>query len=98
MTHVIEPLSDKIAILPDVETKKLASGIQLPSEARKTSTQTGVVKAVGPGFLLQSGDRVAPSVKVGDRVAFSIHIGAEVEVGADTYVLVNEEQILAILK
>jgi len=98
MSNVIQPLSDKIAILADVENRTLASGIQLPSEARKTSTQTGIVQAVGPGFLLESGNRVPPSVAVGDRVAFSIHAGADVEVDGKTYILINEEQILAILK
>jgi chaperonin GroES len=98
MSNVIQPLSDKIAILADVENKKTASGLVLPTEARKNTTQTGVVKAVGSGFLLDNGTRVPPTVTVGDRVAFSIHAGAELEVDGVTYILINEEQILAILK
>jgi chaperonin GroES len=93
----INPLSDKIAILADPLTRKTASGIELPGEARKTNTQTGVVKAVGPGFLLQDGTRVPPGVSVGDKVAFSIHAGAELEFEDITYILINEEQILATL-
>ena len=92
---VIEPLSDKIAILPDKTNQKLASGIELPSEARKTTTQTGEVVAIGPGFLLESGVRVPSNLKVGDKVGFSIHAGAEMEVDGTTYILINEEQILA---
>jgi len=93
----MKPLSDKIAILPDVNSKKLPSGIELPDNARKTTTQTGKVTAVGPGFLLQSGERVPPGVSVGDKVVFSIHAGAEVEVDDVIYILLNEEQILAVL-
>jgi len=93
----IQPLSDKIAILPDENNRKLSSGIELPSEARKTTTQTGKVVATGPGFLLQDGSRVPPGVSVDDKVAFSIHAGAELEVEGITYILMNEEQILAVL-
>lgn len=93
----IQPLSDKIAILPEEMSNKLPSGIELPTDVRKTSTQTGKVVAVGPGFLLQDGSRVAPSVKVNDKVAFSIHAGAELEVNGITYIIINEEQILAVL-
>jgi chaperonin GroES len=91
----IKPLSDKIAILPDATSRKLESGIELPGNFSKTSTQTGRVVAVGPGFLLQDGTRVPPSVAVGDKVAFSVHSGAELEVEEVTYVILNEEQILA---
>lgn len=93
----IKPLSDKIAILPDENNRKLSSGIELPTEARKTTTQTGKVVATGPGFLLQDGSRVSPGVSAGDKVAFSIHAGAELEVDGVTYILMNEEQILAVL-
>lgn len=93
----IKPLSDKIAILPDENSRKLSSGIELPTEARKTTTQTGKVVATGPGFLLQDGNRVSPGVFEGDKVAFSIHAGAELEVDGVTYILMNEEQILAVL-
>jgi len=93
----IQPLSDKIAILPDEMSTKLPSGIELPADVRKTNTQTGSVVAVGPGFLLQDGSRVAPSVKVGDKVAFSIHAGAELDTNGVTYIIINEEQILAVL-
>lgn len=93
----IKPLSDKIAILPEELNRKLASGIELPGQALKTSTQTGKVVAVGPGFLLPDGSRVPPGVSVGDKVAFSISAGAEMEVDGVTYILMNEEQILAVL-
>jgi chaperonin GroES len=93
----IKPLSDKIAVLPNEKKGKLSSGIELPGDAKKTTTQTGVVVAAGPGFLLQDGTRVTPSVKPGDTVAFSIHAGAEIEVDGVMYILINEEQIYASL-
>lgn len=93
----IQPLSDKIAILPHETKRKLSSGIELPGEALKNTTQTGVVVAVGPGFLLPDGGRVTPGVAVGDTVAFSVRAGAELEVDDVTYILMNEEQIFAVL-
>ena len=93
----MKPLSDKIAILPDELKRTLDSGIELPGEVSKTTTQTGKVVAVGPGFLLPSGGRVPPGVSVGDKVAFSFRAGAELEVDGVIYIIMNEEQILAVV-
>jgi Co-chaperonin GroES (HSP10) len=75
----LKPLDDRVVVEPLSAEEKTAGGIVLPDTA-KEKPQRGTIVAVGPGRLLDSGERSALSVKVGDEVLFSKYGGTEIEV------------------
>jgi chaperonin GroES len=92
---VLRPLGDRIVVKVLEAEEKTAGGIILPDTA-KDKPQEGEVIAVGPGRVLDNGNRVAPEVKVGDRVIYSKYGGTEVKVEDEEYLVVRESDLLAI--
>jgi len=92
---VIQPLGDKVVVKPGPEEEKTPTGIVLPDTAKK-KPQEGEVIAVGPGKLLETGQRAKMQIKVGDTVIYSKYGGTEVEVDGQDYVILDEDSILAI--
>ncbi len=92
----IKPLDDRLVVLPDYPEEVTGGGIVLPDSARE-KPQRGKVIATGPGKLLDSGKRGKMSVKRGDTVFYGKYSGTEVEVNDETYVIVRENDILAIV-
>ncbi|HCE00025.1 MAG TPA: co-chaperone GroES [Armatimonadetes bacterium] len=92
----LKPLGDKVVVEPVEAEEKTASGIYLPDTAKK-KPQEGKVIAVGEGRMLDNGERNKLSVKPGDRVLFSKYGGNEVTVDGKEYVILDEDQIYAIL-
>ncbi len=90
------PMDDRILLQPIEADDKTTGGIILPDNARE-KPQRGVVLAMGPGKLLDSGKRGEMSVKLGDEVFYGKYSGTEVEFSADTYVVLRESDILAIV-
>ena len=90
------PLFDRIVLkqLEAEETTK--SGIVLPGQAKEKPQQAEVV-AVGPGGVVD-GKEVTMQVKVGDKVIYSKYAGSEVEVDEEKYVIVKQNDILAIIE
>ena len=93
----ISPLGDKILVKRLKAEDKTPGGIVLPDTA-KEKPKEGKVIAVGKGKLLDSGKRVELQVKVGDRVIFSSYAGTEVKLEGEEYVLMSEDDILAVMK
>jgi len=94
---VLRPLGDRI-IIELVETEeKTASGIVLPDTA-KEKPQEGKVVAVGTGRVLDNGERVALDVSVGDRIIFSKYAGTEVKYDGTEYLILRENDILAVVE
>ena len=90
----IRPLDDRIVVEPMAAEETTAGGIVLPDAAQE-KPQRGTVVAVGPGKLLDSGERGELSVTVGDEVIFGKYGGTEIEVeGVDVKIL-RESDILA---
>ena len=90
----IRPLDDRIVVEPMQAEETTAGGILLPGNSQE-KPQRGTVVAVGPGKLLESGQRGELSVTVGDEVIFGKYGGTEIEVdGADVKIL-RESDILA---
>lgn len=89
-------MDDRILIEVCDAEETTSGGIILPDSARE-KPQRGVVRAVGPGKLLDSGKRGTMSVKKGDVVFYGKYSGTDVEVNDQTYVLVRENDILAIV-
>ncbi len=94
----IRPLDDRIVIEPGEAEETTAGGIVLPDSAQ-TKPQRGTVRAVGPGKLLDSGERGELSVKVGDEVFYGKYAGTEIDHGGDEdLVILKETDILAIVE
>lgn len=92
----IKPLDDRLVVLPDDPEEITSGGIVLPDSARE-KPQRGKVIATGPGKLLDSGERGRMSVKKGDIVFYGKYSGTEVEVNSEKYVMVRENDVLAIV-
>ncbi len=90
----LTPLDDRVVVEPLSAEETTAGGIVLPDSA-KEKPQRGKVVAVGPGRLLESGERCAVSVKVGDEVLFGKYGGTEIEVDGRDIKILRENDILA---
>ena len=90
----IRPLDDRVVVQPADAEEVTAGGIVLPSTA-KEKPQRGTVVAVGPGKLLDSGDRSGVSVTVGDEVIYGKYGGTDIEVDGDEVKILRESDILA---
>ncbi len=92
----IRPLGDKVLIKRLEAEEKTAGGIVLPDTAKEKPKQ-GKVIAVGDGVQLESGEKAPFQVKKGDTVLFGSFAGTEVTIDGEEYVLMSEDDILAII-
>jgi chaperonin GroES len=92
----LQPLNDKIIIKRLEAEEKTAGGIVLPDAAKEKPRQ-GRICSVGDGKLLSNGKRQSFSVKEGDRVLLSAWAGSEVRVDKEEFVIVTEDDILAVI-
>ncbi|MDD3748956.1 MAG: co-chaperone GroES [Firmicutes bacterium] len=92
---MIKPLEDRVVVKPSTEEERTKGGIVLPDTA-KERPQEGEVKAVGPGRLLDSGERAPMDVKVGDKVIFAKYGGTEIKIDGEEYIILRQSDILAI--
>ncbi len=99
MTKKIIPLGDRVLVKPLRDSKtKTKSGIYLPEANEKERPEQGEVIAVGEGKMNDSGIRIPLEVKKGDTVFFSKYGPEEIKVDDNEYLLIKEDQILAIIK
>ena len=92
---MLNPLGDRI-VLKAQEEEQTVGGIVLASNAKNKPT-TGVVVAVGQGRTLDNGQVVAVAVKEGDKVLFDKYAGNEVEYDGETYLVVHEKDLVAVV-
>ena len=90
----IRPLDDRVVVQPSEAEETTAGGIVLPDSA-KEKPQRGTVIAVGPGRLLDNGQRGDLSVSVGDEVIYSKYGGTDIEINNDDVKILRESDILA---
>jgi len=90
----IRPLDDRVVVEPLAAEEKTAGGIVLPDSAQE-KPQRGKIVAVGPGKLLDSGDRGELSVAIGDEVIFGKYGGTEIEIDGTEVKILRESDILA---
>ena len=93
----IRPLGEKVLIKRVEAEGKTAGGIVLPDTA-KEKPKEGKVIAIGDGRILKSGERAKFQVKKGDRVLFSSYGGTEVRIDGEDYLLMSEDDILAVIE
>jgi chaperonin GroES len=93
----LRPLADRVIVERAEAEEKTAGGILLP-ESAKDKPKEGRIMAVGDGKTLENGDRQKMTVKVGDRVLFSSYAGTEVKVDGEEYLIMNEDDVLAVVE
>ena len=91
----LKPLNDRLVVKAVKAEEKSSGGIILPDSAQEKPTEAEVV-AVGPGKVLDNGKVVPLEVKPGDRVIYSRYGGTEIKVGGEEYVILRQDDVLAI--
>ena len=99
----LKPLGDRVVVEPAEAQEKTAGGVFLPDTAKQKPSE-GIVRAVGPGRLLDNGQVAPMHLKVGDRVIYSKYSGSEVKMHANVtmsyggvdYLIISEKDILAV--
>lgn len=91
------PLGEKILVKRVEAEGKTAGGILLP-DAAKEKPKEGKIIALGDGKLLDSGIRAKFQVKKGDKVVFTSYAGTEIDIDGEDYLLMSEDDILAIIE
>ncbi len=92
----VKPLADRLLVkrVDEVEAKK--GGIIIPDTAKEKPLQ-GEVVAVGPGRMTEDGKRITMDVKKGDKILIGKYSGTEVKIEGDEFVILREDDVLAIV-
>lgn len=93
----LKPLGNRVIVKRMEEESTLKGGIILPDSAKKKQ-ETAIVVAVGSGKTNKDGEVIAPSVKINDIVFMDKYSGQEVNVDDEEYVIVNADDIIAIVE
>ena len=93
----VRPLEDRVLIQPVEPETRTKSGIYLPESAKEKPMQ-GKVVAMGPGKLLENGERVKPGVKKGDVVVYGKYAGTEVEIKNSKHIILRESELLGVIE
>ncbi len=92
----IKPLADRVLVKRIEEEKQTKGGIIVPDTA-KEKPQQGKVIEVGPGRMTEDGRHIKMEVKKGDKVLFGKYAGTEITVGDEEFLILREDDILAII-
>ncbi|PSL41678.1 chaperonin GroES [Planomicrobium soli] len=93
---MLRPLGDRVIIELIEAEEKTSSGIVLPGSAQE-KPQEGTVIAVGNGLIRENGQRTELDVQEGDRIIFSKYAGTELKYDGKEYLILRENDILAVL-
>lgn len=93
----VRPLHDRVLIKRLEEKEVMKGGIIIPDTAKEKPME-GEIVAVGPGKIKEDGKRAALDVKAGDRILFGKYAGTEIKIDDIDYVIMREEEILAVLE
>jgi len=91
----VKPLADRVVVKALEESESMRGGLYIPDTA-KEKPQQGEVVAVGPGKF-EDGKRVEMELKVGDKVLYGKYSGTEVTVDGETYLILRESDVLAVV-
>ncbi len=92
----LRPLGDRVVIKQLEAEEKTKSGIVLPGNAKEKPQEAEIV-AVGPGGVID-GKEVKMEVKVGDKIIYSKYAGTEVKIDKEEYIIIKQNDILAIVE
>jgi len=93
----VKPLNDRVLVKRTEELTVTKGGIVIPDTAKEKPIE-GKIVAVGPGKMSEQGQRMALQVKEGDKVLFGKYSGTEIKVEGEEYLMMREEDILAIIE
>ena len=93
----IRPLGNRIVVERLEAEEKTSGGIVLPDTA-KEKPKEGKIVAAGEGEVLDNGERAELSVSVGDRIIFESYAGTEVKVDGEEYLIMKEDDVLAVVE
>ncbi len=97
MKMKVKPLHDRILVQRIEEEERTKSGIIIPDTAKEKPIM-GKVIAVGDGRILENGQKLPLSVKEGDRILFGKYAGTEVKIEGEEYLIMREDDVLAIIE
>ena len=92
----VKPLADRLLVKRVDETEAKKGGIIIPDTAKEKPLQAEVV-AVGPGRMTEEGKRISMDVKTGDKILIGKYSGTEVKIEGDEFVILREDDVLAIV-
>lgn len=92
----LKPLGDRVIVEPIEQEETTASGIVLPDTAKEKPMQ-GKILAAGPGARKDNGERAAMDVSEGDTVLYAKYSGTEVKLDGNSYLILRESDVLAIV-
>ncbi|MDA7977877.1 MAG: co-chaperone GroES [Pirellulales bacterium] len=93
----LQPLGDRVVVQREDAEETTAGGIVLPDSAREKPAR-GTIISVGDGRLLDDGTRGEMQVKKGDKVLFTSYAGDTIRLNDDEYLLMREDEILAVIE
>ena len=96
MAPKIRPLHDRVVAKRLEQEEQIKGGIIIPDTAKEKPQEAKVV-AVGPGKLQEDGKRQPMDVKAGDKVLIGKYSGSEIKIDDDEYVILREDEILAVI-
>ncbi|MBI2845080.1 MAG: co-chaperone GroES [Chloroflexi bacterium] len=91
------PLGDRVVVEPIEKEETTAAGIYVP-ETAKEKPQEGMVVAVGPGRVLDNGQRAPMEIKEKDKIIFAKYAGMEFKMGDKKLLILSDKDILAVIK
>jgi len=94
----LKPLGNRVILKPLKEEEVTKSGIILPDTVERERSEKALVIAVGPGKMQDNGERTAMSVAPGNKVLFKKYSPEEVKMNNEEYLIVDENDILAIIE
>ena len=97
MSIPIKPLRDGVVVKQKPEQKQTEGGIYLPDTAEKEKPQTGEILACGPGKRDQEGKYIPIDLSVGDVVLYNKYSGTNVTVSGEDYLVLREEDVMAVV-
>ncbi|MDR1744791.1 MAG: co-chaperone GroES [Planctomycetota bacterium] len=92
----VKPLADKILVKRLEAEEVTKGGIVLPDSAKEKPKEGRVVE-VGPGKVMEDGNRSTMQIKKGDRILFTSYAGTEIKIDGEEYLIMSEDDVLAIV-
>jgi chaperonin GroES len=92
----LQPLTDHILVKPLKKEEK--SSIVLPESEKDKKSERGEVVAIGPGRILDNGQKMEMNVKIGDKILFRQYAPDEIDEDGEKFLLMSESDVLAIIK
>ena len=97
MAMKVRPLHDRILVKRIEEGEQVVGGIIIPDTAKEKPQEAKVI-AVGNGKVTDEGKKIPLDVKAGDKILFGKYSGSEVKIDDKEYLILREEDVLAILE